>query len=65
MLKPLRTVLLDRNMAAALFVKYGFDKDGLMPYVVYVNALCETPARYGPQASKPGRIGAVTACAVE
>ncbi|EFJ49062.1 hypothetical protein VOLCADRAFT_90304 [Volvox carteri f. nagariensis] len=44
-LKPIRTVLLDRNMAAALFVKYGFDKDGLMPYVVYINALCETPAR--------------------
>ncbi|GIL75046.1 hypothetical protein Vretifemale_4865, partial [Volvox reticuliferus] len=44
-LKPTRTVLLDRNMAAALFVKYGFDKDGLMPYVVYINALCETPAR--------------------
>ncbi len=46
MLKPLRTVLLDRNMAAALFVKYGFDKDGLLPYVVFINALCETPARW-------------------
>ncbi|GLC70429.1 hypothetical protein PLESTF_000972700 [Pleodorina starrii] len=44
-LKPIRTVLLDRNMAAALFVKYGFDKEGLMPYVVYINALCETPNR--------------------
>ncbi|KXZ48848.1 hypothetical protein GPECTOR_25g433 [Gonium pectorale] len=44
-LKPLRTVLLDRNMAAALFVKYGFDKDGLLPYVVFINALCETPSR--------------------
>ncbi|KAG2496899.1 hypothetical protein HYH03_004906 [Edaphochlamys debaryana] len=44
-LKPLRVVLLDRNMAAAVFVKYGFDKDGLMPYVVYINALCETPSR--------------------
>ncbi|GFR50670.1 hypothetical protein Agub_g12921 [Astrephomene gubernaculifera] len=44
-LKPKRTLLLDRNMAAALFVKYGFDKDGLMPYIVFINALCETPAR--------------------
>ncbi|KAG2428966.1 hypothetical protein HXX76_011210 [Chlamydomonas incerta] len=44
-LQPKRLVLLDRNMAAALFVKHGFDKDGLMPYVVFINALCSTPAR--------------------
>jgi hypothetical protein len=28
-----------------MFVKYGFDKDGLMPYVVFIHALTETPAR--------------------
>ncbi|KAK9820398.1 hypothetical protein WJX72_009942 [[Myrmecia] bisecta] len=40
-----RRVVLDQNAAAAIFVKYGFDKDGLMPYVVFMNALTETPSR--------------------
>lgn len=52
MLDPLRRVLLDRNIAAALFVKYGFDKEGLLPYVVFCNALCETPARWA--GGRPG-----------
>ncbi len=34
-LQPGKRFLLDLNMAAAIFVKYGFDKDGLMPYVVF------------------------------
>ncbi|CAD7702032.1 unnamed protein product [Ostreobium quekettii] len=44
-LRPLRRRLVDRNSAAALFVKFGFDKEGFMPYVVFINALTETPAR--------------------
>lgn len=40
-----RRRMVDRNVAAALFVKYGFDKDGNLPYVVFVQALCESPAR--------------------
>ena len=34
-LKPGKRFILDENMAAAIFVKYGFDKDGLMPYSVF------------------------------
>ena len=34
-LKPGKRFMLDESMAAALFVKYGFDKDGLMPYAVF------------------------------
>jgi hypothetical protein len=26
---------MDLNMCAGIFVKYGFDKDALMPYVVF------------------------------
>ncbi|MEW5318145.1 MAG: hypothetical protein WDW38_009391 [Sanguina aurantia] len=44
-LKPGARIMLDRNMAAGLFVKYGFDKEGLLPYVVFVQSLCSTPAR--------------------
>lgn len=44
-LQPLQRRIVDRSAAAALFVKFGFDKDGLMPYVVFINALTETPAR--------------------
>lgn len=37
-LKPRRErFLMDLNMCAAIFVKYGFDKEGLMPYVVFTN----------------------------
>ncbi|CAG9465779.1 unnamed protein product [Pedinophyceae sp. YPF-701] len=42
---PGRRLILSRGAAAALFVKYGFDKDGLLPYKVFVNAICSTPAR--------------------
>ena len=34
-----------RNSVAALFVKYGYDKDGFMPYEVFINALLESPSR--------------------
>ena len=35
-LKPGKRFILDENMAAALFIKYGFDKDGLLPYSVFI-----------------------------
>ncbi|GMH32772.1 hypothetical protein BSKO_00606 [Bryopsis sp. KO-2023] len=44
-LQPWKRRIVDRNAAAAVFVKFGFDRDGLMPYVVFINALTETPAR--------------------
>ncbi|KAG1659723.1 hypothetical protein FOA52_012263 [Chlamydomonas sp. UWO 241] len=44
-LVPGKRFILDENMAAALFVKYGFDKDGLMPYQVFCQTLCAAPAR--------------------
>jgi microtubule-associated protein-like 5 len=37
-LQPGRRFLCDLNMAAGVFVKYGFDADGLMPYVVFSQA---------------------------
>ena len=33
------------NSVAALFCKYGYDKDGFMPYEVFVNALLSSPSR--------------------
>ncbi|GFH16041.1 WD_REPEATS_REGION domain-containing protein [Haematococcus lacustris] len=42
---PGRRFLMDQNMCASLFVKYGFDKDGLLPYVVFITALTAAPAR--------------------
>lgn len=42
---PVRRLPLSRNAAAAIFVKYGFDVDGLLPYDVFVNALTSAPAR--------------------
>ncbi|KAJ9507961.1 hypothetical protein QJQ45_021288 [Haematococcus lacustris] len=44
-LTPGRRFLMDQNMCASLFVKYGFDKDGLLPYVVFITALTAAPAR--------------------
>jgi microtubule-associated protein-like 5 len=35
----------DRNAAAAVFVRFGFDKNGLLPYEVFIQGLNETPAR--------------------
>lgn len=43
--KPERRLFIDRNATAALFCHYGFDKQGLLPYVIFIRALCETPAR--------------------
>ena len=34
-----------RAHAAALFLRYGYDSDGLMPYAVFANALTTGPAR--------------------
>ena len=34
-LKPMSKFIIDENMTAAIFCKYGFDKDGLMPYAVF------------------------------
>ena len=31
--------------AAAIFVKYGYDRDGYMPYEVFINALLSAPSR--------------------
>ena len=31
--------------AAALFIKFGYDKDGLLPYEVFANSLFTTPGR--------------------
>jgi hypothetical protein len=31
--------------AAAIFVKYGYDRDGYMPYDVFINALLSAPSR--------------------
>ena len=36
-LVPGRRILIDLNMCASIFTQYGFDKDGLMPYVVFIN----------------------------
>ncbi len=44
-LQPAKRFLLDRNMAAALFVKFGFNKEGLLPYTVFIEAICSTPSR--------------------
>uniref|UniRef100_A0A7R9V2C3 EML-like first beta-propeller domain-containing protein n=1 Tax=Chlamydomonas euryale TaxID=1486919 RepID=A0A7R9V2C3_9CHLO len=44
-LVPGKRFILDENMAAAIFCKYGFDKDGLMPYRVFCQTLCAAPAR--------------------
>lgn len=32
LLHPTKRCILCRNAAAAIFIKYGFDKEGLMPY---------------------------------
>jgi hypothetical protein len=34
-----------RNSIAALFVKYGYDVGGFMPYEVFVSALLAAPSR--------------------
>ena len=36
-LVPGRRILIDLSMCSAIFTQYGFDKDGLMPYVVFTN----------------------------
>ena len=44
-LVPKGRFLMDISMVSAIFVKYGFDKEGLMPYIVFLNAISSTPAR--------------------
>ena len=44
-LVPMRRHMIDRNACAAIFVKFGFDKDAYMPYDVYIHALTSAPAR--------------------
>ncbi len=36
-LVPGKRILIDLSMCSAIFAQYGFDKDGLMPYVVFTN----------------------------
>jgi len=38
-------IRITRNAVAAVFCKYGYDKDGYMPYDVFVNALLSSPSR--------------------
>jgi echinoderm microtubule-associated protein-like 5 len=45
MLVPLRRRILDQNATAAVFIHFGFDKYGCLPYEVFNQALNETPAR--------------------
>ena len=40
-----RPMIISRNAAAAIFVKYGFDAEGLLPYDIFINALTLSPAR--------------------
>eukprot|EP00200_Dunaliella_tertiolecta_P007628 CAMPEP_0202381592 /NCGR_PEP_ID=MMETSP1127-20130417/37027_1 /ASSEMBLY_ACC=CAM_ASM_000462 /TAXON_ID=3047 /ORGANISM="Dunaliella tertiolecta, Strain CCMP1320" /LENGTH=1435 /DNA_ID=CAMNT_0048980603 /DNA_START=339 /DNA_END=4646 /DNA_ORIENTATION=+ len=61
-LVPGRRILIDLPMCSAIFTQYGFDKDGLMPYVVFINAISASPARLLGQevvisASAEGRHG--------
>lgn len=45
MLEPVRRRIIDRNAAAAIFLRFGFDKNGYMPYDVFIQGLNESPAR--------------------
>lgn len=46
-LKPTSKFIIDENMTAAMFCKYGFDKDGLMPYAVFNQASAEARGSKG------------------
>ena len=44
-LVPIRRRFVDRSASSAVFVHFGFDKFGHMPYEVFVQSLTESPAR--------------------
>lgn len=44
-LQPMRRRFIDRSAAAAIFLHFGFDKYGYLPYEVFVQSLNESPAR--------------------
>jgi echinoderm microtubule-associated protein-like 5 len=44
-LEPLRRRIVDRNASAAIFARFGFDRNGYMPYEVFIQVLNESPAR--------------------
>lgn len=44
-LQPLRRRFVDRSAAAAVFLHFGFDKYGYLPYEVFIQSLNESPAR--------------------
>jgi hypothetical protein len=45
MLAPLSRRIVDRSATAAVFVKFGFDKNGYLPYEVFIQAITASPAR--------------------
>jgi hypothetical protein len=42
---PVRRRFVDRSASSAVFVHFGFDKFGHLPYDVFVLALTESPSR--------------------
>lgn len=44
-LVPVRRRFVDRSASSAVFVHFGFDKFGHLPYDVFVHSLTESPAR--------------------
>lgn len=44
-LEPMRRRFVDRSAAAAVFLHFGFDKHGYLPYEVFIQSLNESPAR--------------------
>ena len=44
-LVPIRRRFVDRSASSAVFVHFGFDKFGHLPYEVFVQSLTESPAR--------------------
>jgi hypothetical protein len=44
-LVPVRRRFVDRSASSAVFVNFGFDKFGHMPYDVFVHSLTESPNR--------------------
>jgi len=42
---PASNPVVTQAAAAAIFVKYGYDRDGYMPYEVFINALLSAPSR--------------------
>lgn len=44
-LVPLKRRILDRSATAAVFIHYGFDKFGHIPYEVFIQSMIESPSR--------------------